>query len=260
MNELAGLEVLVLRSPQTDDPLVAGLIAKGAKVHSLPVQKIAVFSEPRCLESAPATERPGKDTYHKAVFVSRRAASLALSSPGKFLDALKAVDRCFAVGPTTAAVIENQGLVVSYPDNEWNSEGLLALPELGQVSGERIIIFRGRGGRELLGQALRERGARVDYCELYERKIDTGNGQKIVDLLRSGSPCVLVAHSGEILVDLLAVIGSEHHQRAIDTPLVVPGARLAKRGRWLGFKRLIVAESAQAAALERALLGWYTPA
>ncbi len=260
MNELAGLSVLIFRAPRTDDPLSAGLTAKGASVHSLPVQKIIEYSEPRCLADNLGSQKQGAGDYHKAIFVSRRAALLALSTFGKAREAVKATSQCFAVGPTTASVLKDQGFAVGYPDKGSNSEGLLALAELQQVDGEHIIIFRGRGGRELLGQTLRERGARVDYCELYQRQLDVSNRQKIIDQLQSDTRSVLLAHSVEILLGILALLGSEHKHLVLDSPLVVPGERLAERGRALGFKQLIVANSALADALVRALLDWYTQA
>ena len=68
----------------------------------------------------------------------------------------------FAPGPGTAEALASVGVTdVRIPATTFDSEGLLALPELSAVRGKRIVIFRGDGGREDLGDALvRARRAR----------------------------------------------------------------------------------------------------
>ena len=55
------------------------------------------------------------------------------------------------------------------PPLRFDSEALLELPQLTDVNGRRVIIFRGDGGRELLGETLAARGASVEYVSCYRR-------------------------------------------------------------------------------------------
>ncbi|RZQ55714.1 uroporphyrinogen-III synthase [Pseudidiomarina tainanensis] len=78
--------------------------------------------------------------------------------------------RWYAVGPTSAAAIAQVvGRPVNCPWRQHNSDALLRLPELQQVKGQRWLLIRGHGGRELVADTLRARGADVTYLEVYQR-------------------------------------------------------------------------------------------
>ena len=68
-----------------------------------------------------------------------------------------------------------------------DSEGLLALPELANVAGNRIVIFRGAGGRELLHSMLAARGARVEQIECYRRARPVTDAAGLIEAWRDGA-------------------------------------------------------------------------
>ncbi|MDX1705878.1 uroporphyrinogen-III synthase [Pseudidiomarina sp.] len=79
--------------------------------------------------------------------------------------------RWYAVGPTSARAIKAVvGRPVTCSWRRHNSDTLLALPELKHIADQRWLLVRGHGGRELLADTLRARGAEVTYLEVYQRQ------------------------------------------------------------------------------------------
>lgn len=106
------------------------------------------------------------ERFDLAVFVSPTAVSKVMERVAAWPRGLPAA----AVGGGTRRELERRGLAgVIAPQGQADSEALLALREMGQVAGKRVVIFRGEGGREVLGEELRRRGAEVEYAECYRR-------------------------------------------------------------------------------------------
>ena len=102
--------------------------------------------------------------YDFAVFVSANAVEYGVGDPRHGPRVL------IAFAPGTGHRQRARGASASatcaMPTTTMDSEGLLALPEFAAVAGKRVLIFRGGGGRELLGETLAARGAIVDYGRL----------------------------------------------------------------------------------------------
>jgi uroporphyrinogen-III synthase len=79
--------------------------------------------------------------------------------------------RVAGVGAGTARAWREAGHAAPLqPEAGQDSAALLEAPDLQAVTGQRIIIVRGEGGRDLLGPALRARGAVVDEWLCYRRE------------------------------------------------------------------------------------------
>ena len=76
-----------------------------------------------------------------------------------------------AVGLATAKVLTDRGLPVVLL-RVTNNEGMLAMTEIRSlISGSRVLIWRGAGGRKLLHETLKARGVQIDVIRWYERFI-----------------------------------------------------------------------------------------
>src|SRR5450759_1809239 len=135
------------------------------------------------------------------------------------------------VGQGSAKALRELGIAnVIAPTENFDSEGLLGLAELQNVAGWRVMIFRGDGGRELLGDTLKARGATVEYATCYQRS----KPQQDAGALLSAVPDAITVTSSEALGYLWQMLDSKSQQVIRDLPLFVPHARIAGLAREQG--------------------------
>jgi uroporphyrinogen-III synthase len=147
------------------------------------------------------------------------------------------------------------------PQERFESEALLAQPELAgeRVSGKRIVIFRGDGGRELLADTLRARGAVVEYIICYRRACPAGGVEILLERWRAGHLDALTVSSSEGLRYLLDLLDDEGRSFLARTPVFVPHARIAENARVSGLHKIILTDAADAGILA-GLLAYNWPA
>ena len=92
--------------------------------------------------------------------------------------ALVAPSQIIAVGQATAAALTQANIdAVNYQVRQpevANNEGMLAMPEIERLqAGDKLLIWRGLGGRRLLVDTLQARGVHIDSIAWYERSMPT---------------------------------------------------------------------------------------
>jgi uroporphyrinogen-III synthase len=185
------------------------------------------------------------------IFISQNAVERAL--PLLPRQALPPGPRLAAIGRATAQALEQAGRGPDFtPGARFDSESLLALPELGDVTGQRVLIVRGEGGRPLLGDTLIERGAELAYAEVYRRALPQGDAAHLISRWRREVHLV-TATSDEILLNLCELLGEQGRELLLATPLVVVSERTAQTAGLLGFARVEVADNATDEAMLAAL-------
>ena len=112
------------------------------------------------------------------------------------------------------------------------------------MKGKQVVIFRGDGGRELLGDTLKARGARVDYAECYRRGRPNLDAAPLLKAWARNELDAVTVTSSEGLRNLYEMIGALARQWLRKTPVFVPHARIAEVARELGLTRVIVTEPA----------------
>lgn len=259
MGALNGLAVLVTRPAAQNASLMARLRDNGADAVALPLLAINPLTDAAC-QARIAEQLDHLSEQDFAVFISQNAAEQALSVMQLRAQAWPAAVQVFAVGSTTAAYLAQHGIVATVP-LRMDSEGLLALPVLQQVNGLRGIVFRGLGGRENLATVLRERGATVEYCELYQRALpEAASSQWQAWRQRRWQGKTLICiNSVESLKHLLSVAANDDSPITGDNvALLVPSVRVAHAAAQQGFMQIITAPDARDDSMINTILHWYT--
>lgn len=264
MQALAGLKIVITRPEAQARRWQAQLQSLGGETFLLPVMQIDPLANTE--QQAVKQIASHLTDFDKIIFVSQNAVAHAR----KYFHALPPCLTAFAIGKTTAGAVRDWGVAVTAADEAMNSETLLALESLqaAKVRGENILICRGVGGRAALGDTLRQRGARVEYCELYHRRIHPQAQDHLAKLLSSSNgdekQTLISVHSGEsaeMLAQVLeqeALRPTEDKAKAIKQwPILVPGSRVEDIVRQLGFGRIICAVNASDEIMTQTLVQWW---
>ena len=254
---LAGRTIVVTRPREQVAPLAKAITAAGGAPLPFPLLEILPVADPRALETGVARLAGAA----LAIFISPNAVDHALPAilahgpwPAGTVPA--------AVGQGTVKALAACGVAGCIaPRERFESEALLALPDLAgeRVSGRRVVIFRGDGGRELLAETLRERGALVEYITCYRRAGPAGGVQPLLEGWRAGRLDALTVSSSEGLRNLLDLLDDEGRAFLARTPVFVPHARIAENARAAGLHEIILTEAADAGILA-GLLAYNWPA
>lgn len=236
MSALSGRHIVVTRPAGQAAHLAEALVALGAKPVLFPVLEIFDVED-----SGPLLEvAEGLDGYDWAAFVSPNAVEKALG-PILARRAWPARLRVMTVGHSSEQALAGFGIRdVVAPQDRFDSEALVALPELQDVAGQRVVIFRGDGGRELLGDTLKERGATVDYVTCYRRGKPNLDPAPLLKLWNDGHLDAVTVTSSEGLHNLVDMVGKLGQAWLRKTPTFVPHARIAEAARVLHLQHAIL--------------------
>jgi uroporphyrinogen-III synthase len=249
MVDLSGINVINTRPLARADALQTALLATGAIVAQLPLLE----TETLALSAEARQSLLDLDRYRWVFVVSPTAAELGLQHLGDYWPQWPIAVDWLAVGESTAQVLRQALLNPIVPDEE-SSEGLLRLPVFQQRQmGDRLLVLRGEGGRNLVRDSLDGQGVGVDYVELYRRRLPPDTMIRWQQLISTqGLPDIVILTSGESLQHWLAIAG----EAAMSVIPLVISPRLAVIAQKAGLKPCIIAASTRPEAIIDALLTW----
>lgn len=192
---LAGRRVLVTRARHQAGKLSEALRALGATAVEVPVLEI---QPPATYEPLDAALRQ-LERYDWLILTSanavravvERAAALGISPrEGK-------LPQVATVGEATAAAARDAGFDVALVPAKYVAESL-AESLAGQVAQRRILLARAAVARDVIPDALRERGAQVDAVDAYCNGVPEGAAEELRRALEQGMDATTFTSSSSV--------------------------------------------------------------
>ena len=235
MNALAGCGIVITR-PVGEAERLAQLVREAGGVPMLH-PAIALFDAPDPQQLDALIDR--LDQFDLAIIISPSAVTKAMTRITA-RRTLPATLRLATIGPGGVRALARFGVSdVIHPTARADSESLLAMDFMCNVQGKRVVIFRGEGGRELLGDTLRARGATVEYAACYRRGKPHLDVAALNREAHAGRIHAVVFTSSEGVRNFCEGLGEPGLAWLREMPVFVPHARIASAARELGLKRVV---------------------
>lgn len=227
---LSGLSIAITRPVDQAKKLSALVSEAGGTPVLFPLIKIAALTDYSVFES---TIQAIHD-YDWAIFISSNAVQNGMPRLAK--QGIPAHLKFAAIGPVTAGELQSFGVnqvltpLSHVQDGDeskvrFDSESLLALPEMHAMHHKKVMIFRGIGGRDVLAETLKARGATVTFAECYQRINPQTNCDLLANLYHEKKLHGIVITSSEAMRYLLDLAGDAKWLK--NTSLYVNHARIA---------------------------------
>lgn len=257
---MAGAPLVVITRPLAQAGALADMVAASGRIPVVfPLLEIKPAGDAAPLKAALAH----LTDYAMAVFVSPNAVDAAFAHVVSWPQQVALA----VVGAGSRQALARHGVEgASYTiycppdDTPSDSEHLLATLDLARLSGQRVLIVRGDGGRELLADTLRAAGVTVEPVAAYQRRVpglSGARGETLQSLLAGQNDWIIT--SSEALRALAGQLAqwqpdARHApgywlQRLRQQHLIVPHPRIADCARALGMARVTQSGSGDARLL-----------
>ncbi|MBA4741377.1 MAG: uroporphyrinogen-III synthase [Azoarcus sp.] len=241
LHTLAGRTIVVTRPEAQAESLCEAIESRGARALRFPVLGIAPPEDASALEAVSAR----LDEFDLVFFVSPNAVNFALSYILARRDWPAGVAVATVGGGSERALRRHGFAHVLAPIEGFDSEAVLALPEFASaaIRGKRVLVLRGDGGRELLGEELTRRGAQVEHASVYRRFCPDANAN---ELLKADRLDALVLTSSEGVRNLACMLGPDALAKLNAVTVFAPHPRIAGSAFDAGFRSVVETDSGDA--------------
>ncbi|UYM17991.1 uroporphyrinogen-III synthase [Endozoicomonas euniceicola] len=236
------IRALVTRPQPEGDRLAERIHRQGGKALVLPMLDIAALAETPVMR-----ERVQQlDRYDKVIVISQRAARYGLELIDNYWPQRPIHQQWFAIGEATRHTLARLDVSATCSQQGSDSESLLALDDFQDITGQRVLLIKGKGGRDFLERTLHQQGVQIDTLEVYQRRCPDYQPDEVRQQLADHGINVILAGSGETVRNLCQFLPRTMPERC---RLVIPGQRVVRLAEALGFRQIYKAAGADHAAM-----------
>ncbi len=258
---MSSKRIVVTRPEAQSGPWSQQLQAKGYDTVAVPVLEIAALEDDAHIQALKGCIL-ALDDYAVLIFVSQNAVEYGFDWIEDYWPQFPTGIACLAIGAKTEQAMAERLAKLGIPAQNMNedssrmdSEALLTLPCLQNVSDTKVLIFRGVGGRTKLLDSLQARGAKVKHCELYRRLVPSAAKQQLRDIQLTPGRDIVTLFSGESLQNFDGLLAKTTIQGWEALDLVVPSKRVADMALSMGYRHVALAKNATEGEMYKAIQG-----
>ena len=233
-SNLNGLRILNTRPYEQGKALSIAIANANGRALSCPALEI-LFSEATWFSALPKF-----DEVHQAIFISVNAVTFSCRVFAEQKLTWPAHIHVIAVGNGTAKALQDHHIRVDAIPIRSDSEHLLLLNSLQAVHKKTILLFKGEGGRRLIAETLKERGAKVIELDVYQRVLPTGDQEKLESWWREDAVDIILFTSQEAMQNIFTLFGEKAHAWLQSKPCLVISQRLAEAASQAGIQKIMV--------------------
>ncbi len=204
---LWGKRIMVTRSRHQASVLVKKIRELGGEAIEFPTIEIA---EEEDLDKLYAAFKNIK-SYHWIIFTSVNAVDIffrELKSQDHDIRSLAGI-KIGAIGPATSQRLQRYGLLVELMPDEYQAEGLVKELQAMMIPGQKVLLPRARGARDILPLQLEDLGAEVEEIFLYQAVVPSSiNRINNTELLQQTIDYITFTSSSTV-INFIDMIGNQ---------------------------------------------------
>lgn len=179
--------VVVTRAAHQAGELAERLEELGAEVLAIPTIEIA-FPEDTCVIAGAIADLKEGRKFDLIIFTSANGVDFFFTFLSQAVVDMRVLAgvRLAVIGPGTEEALNKHGLLADIVPKDFVAEGMLEALKDEDLSGKRVLIPRALVAREVLPEALAERGAEVIVAPVYETRLPKKIAERTSAMLSSG--------------------------------------------------------------------------